>query len=182
MIFGRPSWRCSSTTATLRPSPPTANWWCAACCAPDLFTVVHEQFLTDTTDYADIVLPATTFLEHKDLQTAYGHYYLQHSEQSIAALGEARSNSDLFRALAARMGFEEECFRQSDRQVMAEALNSPSPWLEDITLETLDRRPPPAPALFTAGQRALSPFRRRRLWHRQRQGGGLQRWPGASRP
>ncbi len=103
----------------------------------DLFTVVHEQFITDTTDYADLVLPATTFLEHEDLQTAYGHYFLQHSEQSIAALGEARSNSDLFRALAARMGFEEECFRQSDRQVMAEALNSPSPWLEDITLETL---------------------------------------------
>src|SRR5580692_9170352 len=54
----------------------------------DLFTVVHEQFLTDTTDYADIVLPATTFLEHKDLQTAYGHYFLQVSDQAIEPLGE----------------------------------------------------------------------------------------------
>ena len=56
----------------------------------DLFTVVHEQFFTDTTDYADIVLPATTFFEHKDLQKAYGHYYLQLSNQAIAPLGECR--------------------------------------------------------------------------------------------
>ena len=56
----------------------------------DLFTVVHEQFFTDTTDYADIVLPATTFFEHKDLQTAYGHYYLQVSDQAIEPLGECR--------------------------------------------------------------------------------------------
>ena len=71
----------------------------------DLFTVVHEQFLTDTTDYADIVLPATTFFEHKDLQKAYGHYYLQVSQQAIAPLGECRSNVEVFRALAQRMGF-----------------------------------------------------------------------------
>ena len=58
---------------------------------PDLFTVVHEQFFTDTTDYADIVLPATTFFEHKDLQKAYGHYYVQVSNQAIAPLGECRS-------------------------------------------------------------------------------------------
>src|SRR5208282_4322797 len=55
---------------------------------PDLFTVVHEQFFTDTTDYADIVLPATTFFEHKDLQTAYGHYYLQVSNQAMDPVGE----------------------------------------------------------------------------------------------
>src|ERR1700686_3768273 len=66
----------------------------------DLFTVVHEQFFTDTTDYADIVLPATTFFEHKDLQSAYGHYYLQASNQAIEPLGECRSNVNLFRALA----------------------------------------------------------------------------------
>ena len=80
---------------------------------PDLFTVVHEQFFTDTTDYADIVLPATTFFEHKDLQKAYGHYYLQVSNQAIEPLGECRSNVEVFRALAERMGFEEECFRES---------------------------------------------------------------------
>src|SRR5205823_8573259 len=71
---------------------------------PDLFTVVHEQFFTDTADYADIVLPATTFFEHKELQKSYGHYYLQVSEQAIVPLGEARSNVDLFRALALNMG------------------------------------------------------------------------------
>src|SRR5208282_5134260 len=59
---------------------------------PDLFTVVHEQFFTDTTDYADIVLPATTFFEHKDLQTAYGHYYLQVSNQAMEPVAECRSN------------------------------------------------------------------------------------------
>ena len=53
----------------------------------DLFTVVHEQFFTDTVDYADIVLPATTFFEHKDLQTAYGHYYLQMSDPGHRATG-----------------------------------------------------------------------------------------------
>jgi anaerobic selenocysteine-containing dehydrogenase len=72
---------------------------------PDLFTVVHEQFFTDTTDYADIVLPATTFFEHKDLQKAYGHYYVQVSNQAIAPLGECRPNVEVFRALAERMGF-----------------------------------------------------------------------------
>ncbi len=63
---------------------------------PDLFTVVHEQFFTDTTDYADIVLPATTFFEHKDLQAAYGHYYLQVSNQAMEPLGECRSNVEMF--------------------------------------------------------------------------------------
>ena len=106
---------------------------------PDLFTVVHEQFFTDTTDYADIVLPATTFFEHKELQSAYGHYYLQASNQAIAPLGECRSNVDLFRALAERMGFEEECFRDSVEDMMDEALESPNPWLHGITRERLEK-------------------------------------------
>ncbi|HEY5162982.1 MAG TPA: molybdopterin-dependent oxidoreductase, partial [Terriglobales bacterium] len=79
----------------------------------DLFTVVHEQFLTDTCDYADIVLPATTFFEHKDLQAAYGHYFVQMSEQAIAPLGECRSNVETFRALAKAMGFNDAIFDQS---------------------------------------------------------------------
>jgi anaerobic selenocysteine-containing dehydrogenase len=105
---------------------------------PDLFTVVHEQFFTDTTDYADIVLPATTFFEHKELQSAYGHYYLQASNQAIEPLGECRSNVDLFRALAEKMGFEEECFRDSVEDMMDEALESPNPWLRGITRERLE--------------------------------------------
>jgi molybdopterin guanine dinucleotide-containing S/N-oxide reductase-like protein len=106
---------------------------------PDLFTVVHEQFFTDTTDYADIVLPATTFFEHKDLQKAYGHYYLQVSNQAIAPLGECRSNVDVFRGLAQRMGFEEDCFRDSVDEMIDVALNSEDPWLAGINRERLER-------------------------------------------
>jgi len=105
---------------------------------PDLFTVVHEQFFTDTTDYADIVLPATTFFEHKDLQKAYGHYYLQVSDQAIEPLGECRSNVDTFRALAERMGFEEECFRETPDEMIDGALDSAHPWLKGITRERLE--------------------------------------------
>jgi molybdopterin guanine dinucleotide-containing S/N-oxide reductase-like protein len=106
---------------------------------PDLFTVVHEQFFTDTTDYADIVLPATTFFEHKDLVGAYGHYYLQTSTQAIDPLGECRPNVELFRALAERMGFDEECFRESVDAMIDRALDSPNPWLKGITRERLEQ-------------------------------------------
>jgi len=106
---------------------------------PDLFTVVHEQFFTDTVDYADLVLPATTFFEHKELQNAYGHYFLQVSDQAIEPLGECRSNVDLFRALAERMGFEEECFRESVDQMIDAALDSDHPWLQGIDRERLER-------------------------------------------
>ena len=106
---------------------------------PDLFTVVHEQFFTDTTDYADIVLPATTFFEHKDLQTAYGHYYLQVSNQAMDPVGECRSNVEMFRALAERMGFEDDCFRETVDSMIDRALDSPNPWLKGITRDRLER-------------------------------------------
>ena len=105
---------------------------------PDLFTVVHEQFFTDTTDYADIVLPATTFFEHKDLQGAYGHYYLQMSNQAIEALGECRSNVEVFRALALKMGLDDECFRDSVDTMIEQALESANPWLKGITRARLE--------------------------------------------
>jgi len=106
---------------------------------PDLFTVVHEQVFTDTTDYADIVLPATTFFEHKDLQKAYGHYYVQVSNQAIAPLGECRPNVELFRALAERMGFEEDCFRETVDEMIDLALDSEDPWLDGINRERLEQ-------------------------------------------
>ena len=105
----------------------------------DLFTVVHEQFLTDTTDYADIVLPATTFFEHKDLQTAYGHYFLQVSDQAIEPLGECRPNVEVFRALADGMGFDDDCFTESVDEMIDSALDSDHPWLRGITRERLER-------------------------------------------
>ncbi len=106
----------------------------------DLFTVVHEQFFTDTTDYADIVLPATTFFEHKDLQTAYGHYFVQVSDQAISPLGECRSNIEMFRALAARMGFNDSCFSESIDDMIDSALDSSNPWLQGITRERLQQQ------------------------------------------
>ena len=106
----------------------------------DLFTVVHEQFLTDTTDYADIVLPATTFFEHRDLQKSYGHYYLQLSNQAIAPLGQCQSNVELFKALALRMGFEEQCFRETVDEMIDVALVSHDPWLEGIDRVRLEKQ------------------------------------------
>jgi anaerobic selenocysteine-containing dehydrogenase len=105
----------------------------------DLFTVVHDQFLTDTCDYADLVLPATTFFEHKDLVASYGHYYLQVSQPAIAPLGECRSNVEVFRALAQRMGFADSCFHESDDEMIDAALAAPNPWLRGITRERLER-------------------------------------------
>jgi anaerobic selenocysteine-containing dehydrogenase len=109
---------------------------------PDLYTVVHEQFFTDTADYADVLLPATTFFEHKELQTAYGHYYLQISHQAIAPLGECRSNVDLFRDLAHRFGFEkvDPCFNQTVDEMIDLALRSESPWLEGIDRQRLESK------------------------------------------
>ena len=80
----------------------------------DLFTVVLEHFLTDTADHADYVLPATTQLEHWDAHIAYGHTYAMLNRPAIAPLGLSRSNAEIFRALAARMGFDEPCFVDSD--------------------------------------------------------------------
>jgi anaerobic selenocysteine-containing dehydrogenase len=105
----------------------------------DLFVVVHEQFFTDTTDYADIVLPATTFLEHKELMGAYGHYFAQISQPAIAPLGEARMNVQLFAELGRRMGFEEQAFREDADDLIAQALDSKHPWFEGITKDRLER-------------------------------------------
>src|ERR1035437_9223626 len=105
----------------------------------DLFTVVLEQFQTDTADHADIVLPVTTFLEHTDLYFAYGHYYLQMARPALAATGETKSNVEIFRLLAGRMGFDDPCFADSDDDMIRTLLDSPHPFLKDITLERLDR-------------------------------------------
>ncbi len=105
----------------------------------DLFTVVHEQFFTDTTDYADVVLPATTFLEHKDVMGAYGHLLAQMSEQAIAPLGEARSNVWLFGELGKRMGFEEAAFEDREEELIAQAMETEHPWFAGVTKERLER-------------------------------------------
>jgi anaerobic selenocysteine-containing dehydrogenase len=105
----------------------------------DLFTVVLEQFQNDTADYADILLPVTTFLEHTDLYISYGHYYLQLARPALSPPGEARSNVEIFRELALRMGFHDACFRDSDDDMIRTLLDSPHPFVHGIGLEELDR-------------------------------------------
>jgi anaerobic selenocysteine-containing dehydrogenase len=103
----------------------------------DLFTVVHEIFLTDTCDYADIVLPATTQLEHYDVHKSYGHLYVLANNPAIAPLGEAKPNAEVFRLLAKRMGFADPCFDDSDEEVCRQALRSTNARMTGIEWEKL---------------------------------------------
>jgi anaerobic selenocysteine-containing dehydrogenase len=105
----------------------------------DLFTVVIEQMQTDTADYADILLPTTTFLEHTDLYLAYGHYYLQLARPALEAPGECRSNVEIFRELARRMEFADACFEESEDDMIRGLLASGDPFLDGIPIERLER-------------------------------------------
>ena len=96
----------------------------------DLFTVVMDHFQTDSADYADIVLPATTQLEHYDVHKSYGHLYMLANNPAIAPVGESLPNSEVFRRLAARLGFEDACFRDSDEEICRTALNGKASWDE----------------------------------------------------
>jgi anaerobic selenocysteine-containing dehydrogenase len=90
----------------------------------DLFTVVLEHFQTDTADYADILLPATTQLEHLDIHRSYGHTYSMLNTPAIEPLGESKPNTEIFRLLAGRMGFDEPCFADSDEAMVQQALKA----------------------------------------------------------
>ena len=89
----------------------------------DLFTVVAEHFMTDTADLADYVLPATTQLEHLDVHASYGHTYVMINEPAVRPVGEAKPNTQIFRELAARMGFDEPCFGDDDETLARTAFN-----------------------------------------------------------
>ena len=90
----------------------------------DLFTVVLEHFQTDTADHADVILPATTQLEHWDIHTSYGHTDVLLNRPAIAPVGESRTNTDIFRALAARLGFDDPCFADDDETLCRTAFGS----------------------------------------------------------
>lgn len=109
-------------------------------CRDNLFTVVLDQFQTDTADFADIVLPVTTFLEHTDLYLAYGHHYLQLARPALPAPGETKSNVEIFRLLAKRMGFNDPCFTDTDDDMIRTLLNSQHPFVKGITLEQLEEQ------------------------------------------
>jgi anaerobic selenocysteine-containing dehydrogenase len=106
----------------------------------DLFTVVLEHFATDTVDYADIVLPATTQLEHVDAHLSYGHLYMMANNAAIAPMGEAKSNAEIFRLLAARMGFDDPCFAETDDQLAAQAFDKQHPRAVHFDWDSLKRR------------------------------------------
>jgi len=103
----------------------------------DLFTVVHEQVHTDTVDFADIVLPAPTFLEYLDLYKAYGHYYLGVGKPVVAPLGEAKPNLEVFRRLARCMGFTDACFDDTEYDIMQQAFDTDSRFLAPVDFEKL---------------------------------------------
>ena len=103
----------------------------------DLFTVVLEHFQTDTADYADWVLPATTQLEHWDLHTSYGHLFLTLNRPSIAPVGESLPNSEIFRRLAGRMDLTDPEFAEDDLTLIRRALSSDDPSLRGITFDRL---------------------------------------------
>ena len=105
----------------------------------DLFTVVLEHFQTDTVDYADIVLPATTQLEHVDAHSTYGHLYMMANNAAVAPLGEAKANTEIFRLLAQRMGFDDPCFQDSDDALAAQAFDATDARAVHFDWESLKR-------------------------------------------
>ena len=119
---------------------PDSNKVIAGFSRPDLFAVVHDIFLTDTADYADIVLPATTQLEHHDVHKSYGHLYVLANNPAIAPVGEAKPNSEVFRLLAKRMGFTEACFDDSDEDLCRQALGASAPRMRGIEWESLKQQ------------------------------------------
>jgi anaerobic selenocysteine-containing dehydrogenase len=137
----------------------------------DLYVVVHEQFFTDTADYADILLPAPTFLEVKDVQGAYGHLYAQISDRAIEPLGEARANIRMFGELARRIGFDEACFDDREDELIDQALSTDNPWFRGITRERLEREGHVRLALPADEAGVSLPFSTKE-WFRTRSGKG----------
>ena len=119
---------------------PDGNRVAAGFAREDLFCVVHEIFKTDTADYADILLPATTQLEQLDIHHSYGHLYVQLNQPAIAPLGEAKPNTEVFRLLAARMGFDDPCFSDSDEALARQAFRHDDPRAAGLDWETLAAR------------------------------------------
>lgn len=107
----------------------------------DLFTVVHDLFITDTARFADLVLPATSHFENLDVYKSYWHLYLQLARPVIPPQGEAMSNFDLFKTLAKRMGFTESCFDDTPEDIIRQVADQPeNPWMEDVTYEELSEK------------------------------------------
>ncbi|MGE7762843.1 molybdopterin oxidoreductase family protein [Peribacillus sp. NPDC097895] len=117
---------------------PNANKVQEGLMRDDLFTVVHDLFLTETAMFADLVLPATSSYETEDFYNSYWHNYVQIQKPVVEKYGESKSNVELFKLLAAGMGFEEQAFKDSEEDMIRQALDFPeNPYLEGITYDTL---------------------------------------------
>lgn len=120
---------------------PEGNKVRAGLARDDLFTVVHDLFLTETAMFADIVLPATSSFETTDLYTSYWHNYLHLQEPVIPPYGESKSNPEVFRLLAEAMGFDEQAFKDTDEQLIEQAIsNVDNPYFPAITYDELKNR------------------------------------------
>ena len=106
-------------------------------CREDLFIIVSEVFQTDTCDFADILLPATSQLEQKDLMYSWGHFNIQYNHKAIEPLGEAVSNTELFRRLAKVFSFDEDVFARNDDKIKFDSMIWDHEHMEDITLHSL---------------------------------------------
>jgi anaerobic selenocysteine-containing dehydrogenase len=138
---------------------PDQNKVLAGLSRENLFTIVHERFLTDTALYADVVLPATTSLEHGDIYRSYGHYCIQRALPAIAPVGEAKSNWDTFQLLAQSMGFDEPYFKQTADDMINQLLSNPSVWLAKTDLSKLRAGDPvelPLPAGYKTDYKTAS--------------------------
>lgn len=125
-------WNCNPAAVT-----PNSNLVRRGLEREDLFTIVHEQMMTDTARYADILLPATTQMEHLDLHFAYGHLYVQLNQPAIPPLGEARPNIEVQHALAKRLGFTDPCFEETAEDIIRKALDTEELRAMGITYEYL---------------------------------------------
>ena len=120
---------------------PEANKVREGLARQDLFTVVHDLFLTETAMFADIVLPATSSFENTDFYTSYWHNYIQLQEPVITPFGESKSNTEVFRLLAQAMGFDEQALKDEDQELINQALQDMSnPYLADLTYDELKTR------------------------------------------
>ncbi len=106
----------------------------------DLYTIVLEHFKTDTADYADILLPATTQLEHSDIHASYGHLDIMINNQAIKPIGECKSNSEIFRRLASKMGFTDKCFQDSDNDIASEAFDKSHKSVQNFNFKEIKRK------------------------------------------
>src|SRR5204863_321322 len=126
----------------------------------DRFTVVHDPFLSVTARYADIVLPAATYLETEDFYRAYGAYYMQYGHRAVAPFGQARSNLEVAQALAARLGLQDPVFRMSQDEMLQELFRGATGTVEHVDPKSIrdagpiniapTRRPWPAPSTCSA--------------------------------